>query len=445
MEEQNTNKKKLGERIIDKAVSRWAKDIEKDIERYAKELEKERAEKAAQEALEKAQKAAEEQKVIEENAAKEMKGTIKYKTVSLDNKLKEYYNWCAKNMISSDCDKKHRIDKEKKFIEKVATWYELRYPNYEVNRLMPCIGQEYTKIDDVMFKNNAYVTDLLGDNTDAKELEWADFYNSHAFIKSLPGEEQHKFDRPAYTTYPLYLIGNKDLFSGEANYDTYIYFPHIHLANTGRITEAESITIFTNGVIKDEELVGLHVTDAIKLFNERGIKLPAHNEIEPAINKYNRQVEYKERMLDAIMYKIIQNGGKRIGPRRAFLFAKEFGRNIDVPMQYGIDTTDKNLRLFIYDYLKMGGDINLVCYEMNESLWIKNKIIVTPVTLTETLATEPACKILDKDLYQRLVNALSLGVDPQVVEEEKLKEEKEYKKDIVQKRIERHIERSKKN
>ena len=28
------------------------------------------------------------------------------------------------------------------FIEKMAVWYELRYPDYEINRLMPGSGQE---------------------------------------------------------------------------------------------------------------------------------------------------------------------------------------------------------------------------------------------------------------------------------------------------------------
>ena len=36
--------------------------------------------------------------------------------------------------------------------------------------------------------------------------------------------------------------------------------------------------------------------------------------------------------LNCVMYRIIERGGNRIGPRRGFLFAKEFGRNIDIPM-----------------------------------------------------------------------------------------------------------------
>ena len=56
------------------------------------------------------------------------------------------------------------------------------------------------------------------------------------------------------------------------------------------------------------------------------------------------------------MYRIIERGGNRFGPRRAFLFAKEFGRNIDVPMMYGVDTSDPGLRYFMNEYLKAGGN-----------------------------------------------------------------------------------------
>ena len=51
-----------------------------------------------------------------------------------------------------------------------------------------------------------------------------------------------------------------------------------------------------------------------------------------------------------------------MGPRRAFLFAKEFGRNIDIPMKYGVDYSDPGLRSFILEYIKSGGRKDLKCY-----------------------------------------------------------------------------------
>ena len=63
------------------------------------------------------------------------------------------------------------------------------------------------------------------------------------------------------------------------------------------------------------------------------------------------------------MLTIIEQGGKRIGPKRALIFAKEYNRNIKVPLKYGIDKRDVNLNNFIESYLAIGGNININCYE----------------------------------------------------------------------------------
>ena len=47
------------------------------------------------------------------------------------------------------------------FIEKMAVWYELRYPDYEINRLMPGSGQEEIKINEIMFNENTYINNLI--------------------------------------------------------------------------------------------------------------------------------------------------------------------------------------------------------------------------------------------------------------------------------------------
>ena len=63
----------------------------------------------------------------------------------------------------------------------------------------------------------------------------------------------------------------------------------------------------------------------------------------------------RDGILDTIMYRIIENGGKYYGPRRAYLFAKEFDRNTDLPISYG----DSGL---IGEYLEHGGNGELICY-----------------------------------------------------------------------------------
>lgn len=71
------------------------------------------------------------------------------------------------------------------------------------------------------------------------------------------------------------------------------------------------------------------------------------------------RIEYEESirdgLLDTIMYRIMESGGKFYGPRRAVLFAKEFERDISIPVRYG----DASL---INDYVMNGGSGDLMCY-----------------------------------------------------------------------------------
>ena len=76
-------------------------------------------------------------------------------------------------------------------------------------------------------------------------------------------------------------------------------------------------------------------------------------------------------MLDAVMYRIIERGGNRMGPRRGFLFAKEFGRNIDIPMMYGVDYSDPGLRSFIIEYIKLFINNFYLLNRHNNTMFIK--------------------------------------------------------------------------
>ena len=111
-------------------------------------------------------------------------GMRNYESISLDNRIDSYYEWYKVIALNNKGPKEDFINKRKNFINKVAHWYELRYPDYEINRLMPCTGQEPISVDNIMFKNNKYVIDKEA----IKELKWADFYNKTAFINSLPFE-----------------------------------------------------------------------------------------------------------------------------------------------------------------------------------------------------------------------------------------------------------------
>ena len=116
----------------------------------------------------------------------------------------------------------------------------------------------------------------------------------------------------------------------------------------------------------------------------------------------------REEILNCAMYRIIERGGNRIGPRRALLFAKEFERDINIPMKYGVDRSDPYLKTFIHKYLDAGGSRNLVCYE---DYFYSTFRLSTPncVTIKELLKREkpPYYTPQEHELHQRLVDALS--------------------------------------
>lgn len=357
-------------------------------------------------------------------------GTTKVESTLIDlyAKVDEFIDWYFENMVKgnyTDIVEYHAPREMRDLIEKIAVWYELRYPSYEINRLMPGSGQEQINVNDVMFRNNPYVNKLLDENSDTKELDWNDFYNTNVFMKSLPWEERCYFTKPRYRNI-VYLNPNSRV-------------AHLHLTKNGFVEMAEDVTGYTESVIKDEELTGLNVRDVVKLFQEKGIELLENNELEKTINEANKWIQQKEGILDCAMYRIIERGGNRIGPRRAFLFAKEFGRNIDIPMMYAIDRYDPGLRLFMNEYIKSGGSKDLECYVGYFSRASKKEKLdtVTIQDLILTLWNNAATFYTpeEDELHQRLVNAIASQVDQETVKQEEVK----------RLRLERKLEKSRIN
>ena len=65
-------------------------------------------------------------------------------TVILDDKVDMFIKWYTDNIIKgnyTDIGEYYLTIDMRNFIEKVAVWYELRYPEYEINRIMPGWGQ----------------------------------------------------------------------------------------------------------------------------------------------------------------------------------------------------------------------------------------------------------------------------------------------------------------
>ena len=329
----------------------------------------------------------------------------KAKPIILGDKVDEFINWYSKNMAKGIREPIEMRD----FIEKMAVWYELRYPDYEINRLMPCTGQEITHVSDIMFRNNHYILDLLDENSDVKKLDWDDFYNLNAFVNSLPWAERCFLLSPRY----------QDIVFWNCSHSS----THLHLDENGVIIEAENIHSVIPS-ISDKDLKGKNIKELVLFLKENGIKIPIESEFESAIRNYENRVYQKEEMLNCVMYRIIERGGYRIGPRRAFLFAKEFGRNIDIPMIYGVDRSDPGLRLFINNYIKSGGSKDLVCYDGYFARTNKHEKL-SIITIQELIRTQnnnagTFYTTEEDELHQKLINVLARRIN-----QENLKEKQE--------------------
>lgn len=326
------------------------------------------------------------------------------RNIYLNNKVDKYVSWYYENMVKghyTDIGEYWQPIDMRNFIEKMAVWYELRYPSYEINRLMPGSGQEIIEINDIMFNDNSYINALLDEDAETRELDWAEFYNTRAFIRSLPWSERYMFTDPKYRS-SVYI---HSLSIGA----------HFHLTPDGFIDEAEDIDIYSNLKITEEELKGMHITEAIKFLKERGIELPENNELELAVAEVENWQKQREGMLDCVMYRIIERGRSRIGPRRALLFAKEFERNIEIPMMYGIDRSDPGLRRFINEYIKLGGSKDLICY-INYFFGTNDRKQLDTVTIGELLRTTTNNCVKkytpeETELHQNLVDTLASQVN----------------------------------
>lgn len=220
------------------------------------------------------------------------------------------------------------IKELRNFIEKIAIWYELKYPEEKVRKII---------------NNNLdyYVTD-------DKNISKFDFYSEEAFIESLLDHEKSIFKNPEYKT-SCCLLTNRDT-------------PYFILTKTGFIKESYGMTSYSKCLINDKEIKNVHIKNLNKLIKKLNICSLENNQIEKMLDDIEYRYLLRLQILICAMYRIIERGGNRIGPRRAFLFANDFKINTDDPMKYGVDLSDDELMNFINKYLMQGGSKNLNCY-----------------------------------------------------------------------------------
>jgi len=342
---------------------------------------------------------------------------------SLNEKVDNFIEVSYRTMIKGSTIPQIGFKREedlRNFIEKMAVWYELRYPSYEVGRTIECSGLDNKNVSSEMFLFNSYIQELLelDEPLGAVYFDWNEFYNYDAFLNSLPYNERVYLLKPRYS--PIVNISNTI---------------HFHLDENGNIIDADRFEEFSKGKITEEQVLGKNIKDVYTMICEEQIELPEDCEIQKCIILYNQQVEFKEELLNCVMYRIIERGGNRVGPRRGLMFAKEFKRNIDIPIQYGIDTSDPKIRNFISEYIKAGGTPDLECYL---NYFDRTSIRLKKKTVRELIKTIRNVYVNvytdeERELQQGLVDVLSTQINPEELRKEQVK----------QLRLERKLKKSK--
>ncbi len=341
---------------------------------------------------------------------------------TLDTKVNNFIAWYYENMARGYYAESGEYQKPRELrnlIEKIAVWYELRYPKYLVNQLMPGSGLEKKDVSSCMFQQNPYINEQLEEDSEVRILDWESFYNFDAFLASLPNEEKRFFEDIHYRS-----VVHLGISATSAC---------LHLNKDGYVERAEGVSACLNYKISDEQMRGLHVKRIVGMLKFVGFPLSSDNELEETI-RYKENWDYlRNGLLDCAMYRIIERGGNRIGPRRGLLFAREFKRDISILMKYGVDTSDPGLRVFMNEYLKSEGVKTLVCYKdyfsrTNEHPNLETTTVAKMLDFTNYTEEEHS-------LHQRLVNTLSSQVDSTTLKKEHVK----------QLRIERKLEKSRRN
>ena len=278
------------------------------------------------------------------------------KVTDLNQKINDFilnYRQATKSnpqMFASPKSIRHLIDK-------VAIWYELRYPDYDVNRIIPMGLIDGTQSSQEMFEHNPMYQ--------GEENNWQDFCNYETFINALPVLERLYLKDLNYPQI-VYLDVEEKGINPETGRPIVVKVPqaHLHLTKDGHVEQAEFLETI-NGT-KPEGLVlkGKSLKEAVEELEHHGIIIPKKSEAKNVIRIHQIMEKTKEGILDCAMYEIIERGGSKLGPRRGLLFASELERDIDIPMKYGIDysNTDALMNL-IETYIELGGKKDLECYE----------------------------------------------------------------------------------
>ena len=270
----------------------------------------------------------------------------------LSDRVDKLIKWATKTVAPkghTDSGVFYYPERLRNLIEKVAFWYEMRYTRNEINQMCYYGASEDINMDEILFHKKW---------SDGQTI-WSQGFDKDTFLETLEHEEKHLLYEPTFPSRMMEGLSSR----------YQVTFQKIIDSKTGQEKIVAEFPTLEN---LDEEL-------ALK------------NKISDVINEYCDDSYLHHELLNCIMYRIIDHERSRVGPRRAMLFAKEFGTDIRIPMQYGVDTSDPGLKEQIEFYLSLGGSEDVDCL-INYS-WRAKK--------NEPLEVEPLRKIMARVGAQR--------------------------------------------
>ena len=236
---------------------------------------------------------------------------------------------------SYDIDKPKQEAKQeiRDFIEKMAVWFELRYPDCEIKKIFGSNNMEVDVTKEI-FYNNPHLADILKNSMTEIDLKWHDFYNYDAFYASLTEEEKRFIKEPCYPDLVF-------LYSGKVD--------HVHLSPEGYVEMYEFGVCSDSLSVETDEYKNCYIERFIEMLEEKGKPVDSNSEVYKAMNLYSNQNRLRNNMIECVMYRIMMRGDKRESSlRRAYLFAKEFATGyISFLADYAIYYDDLDLLRFM--------------------------------------------------------------------------------------------------
>lgn len=231
----------------------------------------------------------------------------------LSDRVDEFIGWYQKGYVNSHSSDSFECERLRNFIEKMACWYEIRYPNQRIDDVLS--GKEKEELN-------------------TNDWNVRDKYDYQSFFNSLDSNEKRYLIKPSYPELIYPIKGNP---------------MHFHVSSDGIIEDSEY----------KEEFKGCHLRDVINYFPVT--KRFLRGELYGAVKRIEQLERRQMLLLYCVMYRLIERGYRNYGAKRALLFANEFKLRSDIAMIYGVDLEDEKMKDFASYYIDSSGDTNINC------------------------------------------------------------------------------------